>query len=238
MYTITVSLINRETSNTTYKYINLPREFSHVILTNVYMCHQQPMQKRLENCAPDAAKIVTGDFIHYDLNKALPGYQQQMYTTRGDRMLDLFFCNTKDACMHVCPCDTAGSLSPWFGKFLTAIESPRATRTASDITQVDKGCVGRPKEVFWLYWLVSVHRHNKWTKDAWDALKGCFDCTDWSVFTDTTSDANELADTMCEYINVCFESIVPSKTVKIYPNNKPWVTKHIKTFWIERKTFL
>ena len=51
----------------------------------------------LENCAPDMTKIVTGDFNHCDLNKALPGYQQVMCTTRGDRMLDLFYCNIKDA---------------------------------------------------------------------------------------------------------------------------------------------
>ena len=54
------------------------------------------------------------------------------------------------------------------------------------------------------------------------------------MFTDT-SDVNDLADTVYKYINFCVESIVPNKTVEIYPNNKPWVTKHIKDILNRKK---
>ena len=63
----------------------LPCEFSHAIVTNVYVPPTANAKEaisiiadhvhHLENCAPDTAKIVTGGFIHCDLNKALPGYQ-------------------------------------------------------------------------------------------------------------------------------------------------------------------
>ena len=30
------------------------------------------------------------------------------------------------------------------------------------------------------------------------------------------------------YINYCVDSIVPFKEIRLYPNNKPWVTREIK----------
>ena len=143
----------------------------------------------LENCTPDMAKLVTGDFNHCDLNKALLGYQQVTCTIRGHHTLDLFYCNIKDAY-------TSAPLQPL---------------GCSDHNLVSllpryRPCMQRELSV--------MKTVSKWTKDAWNALKGCFDCTDWSVFTDT-SDVNEPADTVCEYINFCVES----KKVKIYQQN-------------------
>ena len=66
-----------------------------------------------------------------------------------------------------------------------------------------------------------------WSAASQDTLKGCFECADWSVFEDTASSVSELADTVCSYIN-CVESVIPRKQVKIFSNNKPWVTKPMK----------
>ena len=33
---------------------------------------------------------------------------------------------------------------------------------------------------------------------------------------------------MCGYIDFCVECTIPQKTVKMFPNNKPWITKNIK----------
>ena len=33
---------------------------------------------------------------------------------------------------------------------------------------------------------------------------------------------------MCGYIDFCVECTIPQKTVKMFPNNKPWITKRIK----------
>jgi hypothetical protein len=30
-------------------------------------------------------------------------------------------------------------------------------------------------------------------------------------------------------VNFCVESVVPTKTCKIFPNNKSWVSKHLKS---------
>ena len=36
------------------------------------------------------------------------------------------------------------------------------------------------------------------------------------------------------YINFCVETLVPEKTVKVYPNNKPRITKAVKD--VQEKT--
>ncbi|GFR68428.1 hypothetical protein ElyMa_003732200 [Elysia marginata] len=67
-----------------------------------------------------------------------------------------------------------------------------------------------------------------WTPEIRDELRACFDCTDWNVFVNSTVDVSELADTVCAYIKFCIDCVVPCKIIKLYPNNKPWVTKDIK----------
>ena len=67
-----------------------------------------------------------------------------------------------------------------------------------------------------------------WTPEVWDTLRGEFDTTDWSMFVNTAQDVNELAETVCSYINFCVDTTVPRKTIKLFSNNKPWVTKEIK----------
>ena len=67
-----------------------------------------------------------------------------------------------------------------------------------------------------------------WTTASRDTLKGCFECTDWSVFEDTASTASELANTVCSYRNFCVETVIPRKQVKTFLNNKPLVTNPVK----------
>ena len=67
-----------------------------------------------------------------------------------------------------------------------------------------------------------------WTDSAWENLQDSLATTDWSVFVDSSPNVSELADTVCQYINFCVQTIVPVKTIKVFSNNKPWVTKDIK----------
>ncbi|GFS15725.1 hypothetical protein ElyMa_003194900 [Elysia marginata] len=70
----------------------------------------------------------------------------------------------------------------------------------------------------------------------WESLRACFEITDWTVFTDTATDVDELADVVSSYINLCVDSNVTTKTVKVYPNNKPWVTSDIRKSLKKKKT--
>ena len=68
----------------------------------------------------------------------------------------------------------------------------------------------------------------EWSGDAVEKLKGSLDCTDWDVFVNSSSDISELTESVCGYIDFCVECTIPQKTVKMFPNNKPQITKRIK----------
>ncbi|KAK7455970.1 hypothetical protein BaRGS_00039395, partial [Batillaria attramentaria] len=124
----------------------------------------------LDTSAPDAVKIVTGDFNHCSLKKVLPGYHQQVTcTTRGDRTLDLLYCNIKDA-YNSAPLPPLGRSDHNLVSLLPRYR-PRVQRKPPVSKTVQK-----------------------WTATACEALRGCFECTDWSVFTDTETNVSQLAD--------------------------------------------
>ncbi len=48
-------------------------------------------------------------------------------------------------------------------------------------------------------------------------------------------DLDHLVDVTCSYVAFCRDMIIPCKRVKVYPNNKPWVTKSVKSSIQENK---
>ncbi|ELU03167.1 hypothetical protein CAPTEDRAFT_198356 [Capitella teleta] len=66
-----------------------------------------------------------------------------------------------------------------------------------------------------------------WNDDVAARLSGCFASTDLDMFVRNCSDINELSDTVTDYIKFCEEMIIEKKTIKIYPNNKPWITREV-----------
>ena len=81
-----------------------------------------------------------------------------------------------------------------------------------------------------------VHTIKHWTPDRAETLRGCFEATDWNVFFDSCeSDQDALTDTVTSYIILCEDSTIPTKEVRIYPNNKPWTGKDLKQCLNEKK---
>ena len=68
-----------------------------------------------------------------------------------------------------------------------------------------------------------------------EELRGCFEATNWDVFTDNCSDPDELVDTVTSYVKFCEETVIKTKSVHVYPNNKPWVTKDLKVHLNQKK---
>ena len=68
----------------------------------------------------------------------------------------------------------------------------------------------------------------RWTDDALTQLQGALEDTDWDIFIDSAKDIDELTVCVSDYINFCSEIAAPPRQVKVYPNNKPWITAEIK----------
>ena len=114
--------------------------------------------------------------------------------------------------------------------------------TYSPANSIFDGPIWSYKKIYFQYWPLvqrepTVTRSIKeWSDDAVEKIKGSLDCTDWDVFVDSSSDLSELTESVCGYIDFCVECTIPQKTVKDFPNNKPWITKRIKGI-INRKKF-
>ena len=66
-------------------------------------------------------------------------------------------------------------------------------------------------------------------------LNACFECTDWEMLITANNDVCSATETISDYIAFCIESVIQTKTIKLYPNNKPWITKSLKSTINEKK---
>lgn len=72
-----------------------------------------------------------------------------------------------------------------------------------------------------------------WDNDGITALRGCFSCTNWDLFHDL--ELEEATNTITDYINFCKDNVLAQKSVTIYPNNKPYISKEIKECLVLKK---
>ena len=186
--------------------------FSSVVLVGVYIPPEVNAAKAInqladqvlavENTNPDSVVIVVGDFNHTCLSKALPRYKQHVdCPTHKDKTLDHCYTVYKRA-YH------ASARAP-LGKsdHNTVILIPAYRQKLKTVKPVKKTA-------------------KKWSPESTEALRGCFEYTDLSVFEHACTDLGEY--TVTAYVSFCVESCIPTRTVCGYANDKPWFTKEVK----------
>lgn len=72
-----------------------------------------------------------------------------------------------------------------------------------------------------------------WMEDADFTLQQQFQHTDWNVFTadaiiDSQTNIHTYTNSVLDYINECVEGVTTHKTVKLFPNQKPWMNKEVR----------
>ncbi len=191
-----------------------PREFSSFILVNLYVppdaCVSAAMQQLAEQISemeqryPDSLLIILGDFNKANLSRELPKYRQHVTCpTRDSNILDHRYTIIKDAYHSV----------------------PRAALGLSDHCLVHLIPTYRQKLKSSKPVLRTVKR---WTNEAEQDLKACFDLTDWSVFEAAATDLDELTETVTSYISFCEDICIPTRTFLSFNNDKPWFTGKFK----------
>ncbi|KAI3377604.1 hypothetical protein L3Q82_008437 [Scortum barcoo] len=63
-----------------------------------------------------------------------------------------------------------------------------------------------------------------WTEEASSALQDCFD---WEVFKEGT-DLDGYTSSVLSYLKFCTDAVLPTKTIKVFPNQKPWLDSTVK----------
>ncbi len=152
----------------------------------------------------DSLLIILGDFNKANLSRELPKYRQHVTCpTRDSNILDHCYTIIKDAYHSV----------------------PRAALGLSDHCLVHLIPTYRQKFKSSKPVLRTVKR---WTNEAEQDLKACFDLTDWSVFEATATDLDELTETVTSYISFCEDIYIPTRTFLSFNNDKPWFTGKLK----------
>ena len=200
----------------------LPREFSHVIALCVYIppsadaataCEKiHTVTARLQTQHPEALVIISGDFNHASLDSTLAAFHQAVdCPTRNNRTIDLLYINVRDA--------YRSTPFPPLGKsdhnlvHLQSQYTPLVQRQSTTTRSI-----------------------RKWSPGVEDALRDCFETTDWDVLLKSQGEDIE-GQTHCltDYLNFCLDVVAPARSVRCYPNNKPFVTQEVKTVLNRKK---
>ena len=199
----------------------LPREFNNIYVTLVYIPPSANYNlasdklvesiNNIENNSPDAVKIVLGDFNQCKFIEHIPHYHQYVQCpTRGENTLDLLFSNVKD-------CYKVKSKPP-----------------LGDSDHLMLHCIPKYKPKYKDQKPISI-TVSQWNEDSINNLRGCFDCTDWDTLFNDAESIETNADVISEYIKFCVDMNIPTKQVKCFANNKPWVKKELKELLNEKK---
>ena len=68
----------------------------------------------------------------------------------------------------------------------------------------------------------------KWSDETDAKLQDCFASTDWNMFWDSSGGIEEYTTSVIGFINKCIDDVVPTVTLRTYPNQKPWNTGNIR----------
>ena len=63
----------------------------------------------------------------------------------------------------------------------------------------------------------------KWSTESEVILQDCFARADWCMFQDSADNIDELTTSVTGFIRQCIGNVVPSVTVRCFPNQKPLI---------------
>ncbi|KAL3984483.1 hypothetical protein ACER0C_016108 [Sarotherodon galilaeus] len=160
---------------------------------------------RLQTQSPRALLVISGDFNHASLDSTLPTFNQYVTCpTRDNKTLDLLYANAEEA--------YSSSPLPPLG---------RSDHNLVHLVPVYEPLVRREPP--------ATRTVQRWSEESEEALKDCFESTVWEVICDDHGeDIDSLTTCITDYINFCVDNTVPTRTVRCFSNNKPWITPEIK----------
>lgn len=190
----------------------LPRELTVVIITAVYIPPDANVNTALslllniineqQRAHPDGVHIIAGDFNKANLKTVLPKfYQHVKCSTRGENTLDHVYSNIKHA-YRATPLPHLGQ-----SDHLSLLLSPAYTPLRRSATPTTK--------------TVTI-----WPDDALSKLQDCFRQTDWDLFEH--QELETFTGTVLDYIKFCIGNVTVDKNIRVFPNQKPWMTNQVR----------
>ena len=74
-----------------------------------------------------------------------------------------------------------------------------------------------------------------WSEEAVTSLKDCSESTVWEVFS-LGANLEEYTSKVLDYIQVCTETVLRTRTIKVFPDQKPWFDGNVRSLLRVRDT--
>lgn len=191
----------------------LPREFTNIFITVVYIPPSsnkelaaeqiRNIENELSTEKPDSVQIILGDVNHTRIRLPSNFKQYVNCTTREDNILDHFYCNINNA--------------------YRCVKGPKLKNSDHHMLHMQPTYTRKLKQQKPVEITKSI-----FTPDNIEILNSSFDQTDWNILIDTSSDVDELTDVVTEYLKFNIDMLIPTKTLKKFPNNKPWINSSLR----------
>ena len=191
----------------------LPRELSVVTITAAYIPPDANVNTALslllniineqQRAHPNGVHIIAGDFNKANLKTVPPKfYQHVKCATRGENTLDHVYTNIKHAYRAI-PLPHLGQ-----SDHLSLLLSPAYTPLRRRVRLTTKTVT-------------------TWPDDALSKLQDCFQQTDWDLFEH--QELGTHTGTLLDYIQFCIGNVTVDKIIRVFPNQKPWMTSQVHT---------
>ena len=67
-----------------------------------------------------------------------------------------------------------------------------------------------------------------WSEEAVTSLQVCFESSVWEVFSQGAN-LEEDTSNVLDYIQFCTETVLRTRTIKVFPNQKPWFDGNVRS---------
>ncbi|KAI4888337.1 hypothetical protein NFI96_027462, partial [Prochilodus magdalenae] len=75
----------------------------------------------------------------------------------------------------------------------------------------------------------TIREVHRWSDQSDSMLQDCFDHVDWEMFREVSNNnLDEYTDSVTGFIRKCIEDVVPTRPVRVYPNQKPWLNCEVR----------
>ncbi len=155
--------------------------------------------------------IVAGDFNHVKLKAVLPKFYKNInFPTRGNNILDQVYTNI-----------------PGAYKAAASSHLGMSDHIALEMIPAYKPLICRARP--------TVKTVQVWSNEATSMLQDSFEHTDWDVFKEG-ADLEEYTSAVLAYVHFCTDTVLPTKTIKAFPNQKPWLDSTVRMLLKARDT--
>lgn len=152
---------------------------------------------RQMNANPEPAMVVAGDFNHMELKGVFPTFHRFInIPTRDKNILDQAYSHIPGAYKAI------------------VVHQGMSDHISVELIRAYKPLICRTRP--------TTRTVKVWTYKASSPLQDCSEHTDQEVCQEGV-DLEDYTSAVLDYVRFCTDAILPTKSIRVFPNQKPWI---------------